>query len=90
MANNQESHGVQQLWWLGIRIAGWKDYVLTMGQLTAKYLGAGNFDLEVWIELTFGSNFLYINDYYNPAFANYDRNAIWYFSLSRTGLSLDR
>jgi hypothetical protein len=58
-------------------VAGWKAYVLTVGQLAAKYLGAGNFDLEVWNELTFGSNFLYINAYYNPAFANYAEEAIW-------------
>jgi hypothetical protein len=37
-------------------LAGWKAYVLTIGQLTTKYLGAGRFDLEVWNELTFGSN----------------------------------
>ena len=58
-------------------VAGWKAYVLTVGQLAAKYLGAGNFDLEVWNELTFGSNFLYINAYYNPAFANYAEETIW-------------
>lgn len=59
-------------------LAGWKAYVLTVGQLATKYMGAGNFDLEVWNELTFGSSFLYINDYYNPAFdSNYDETAIW-------------
>jgi hypothetical protein len=59
-------------------LAGWKAYVLTVGQLATKYMGAGNFDLEVWNELTFGSSFLYINDYYNPALdSNYDETAIW-------------
>jgi len=65
-------------------LAGWKAYVLTIGQLATKYLGAGRFDLEVWNELTFGSNFLYINDYYNPTFANYDETAIWPTLLQAT------
>lgn len=57
-------------------LAGWKSYVLTVGGLASQYLGAGNFDLEVWNELTFGSNFLDINDYYKPALATYDEDAI--------------
>jgi hypothetical protein len=58
-------------------LAGWKAYVLIVGQLAAQYLGPGRFDLEVWNELTFGSNFLYINRYYSPALASYYENAIW-------------
>ena len=58
-------------------LAGWKAYVLTIGQLATKYLGAGRFDLEVWNELTFGSQFLYINDYYKPDYAAYDEDDIW-------------
>ena len=57
-------------------LAGWKSYVLTVGRLASQYLGAGNFDLEVWNELIFGSNFLNINNYYSPAFATYDEKAI--------------
>ena len=58
-------------------LGGWKSYVLSVGQFVSQYLGAGNFDLEVWNELTFGSNFLSINNYYTPDFATYDENAIW-------------
>jgi hypothetical protein len=58
-------------------LAGWKAYVLTVGRLAAQYLGTGKFDLEIWNELTFGSSFLCINNYYSPAFANYDEDHIW-------------
>ena len=57
-------------------LAGWKSYVLTVGRFASQYLGAGNFDLEVWNELVFGSNFLNINNYYSPAFATYDEKAV--------------
>jgi hypothetical protein len=58
-------------------MAGWKSYVLAVGKFATRYLGTGKFDLEVWNELTFGSSFLYINDYYDPPIAHYDENAIW-------------
>jgi hypothetical protein len=56
---------------------GWKSYVLTVGKLCGQYVGIGKFDLEIWNELTFGSNFLYINKYYTPAYVSYDEQAIW-------------
>jgi len=58
-------------------LAGWQAYVQTVGQLATQYLGPGGYDLEVWNELTFGSDFLSINDYYDPPFAPYDEQAIW-------------
>ncbi len=57
-------------------LGGWKSYVLSVGRLATQYLGAGNFDLEVWNELTFGSRFLTINNYYTPDLATYDERAI--------------
>ena len=41
----------------------------TSDGFASKYLGAGRFDLEVWNENASGSEFLYINNYYVPAFA---------------------
>jgi hypothetical protein len=58
-------------------LAGWQAYVLTVGQLATQILGNGKFDLEVWNELTFGSDFLYINRYYDPPLATYDEDSIW-------------
>jgi len=47
-------------------IDGWKAYVLLVGQFCEAQLGLGNFDLEIWNETSFGSEFLWINEYYNP------------------------
>ncbi len=52
-------------------LAGWERYVTTVGTFVAACMDTGNpqdagFDLEVWNELTFGSHFLNVNDYYNP------------------------
>ncbi|CAG7613278.1 hypothetical protein PAESOLCIP111_01583 [Paenibacillus solanacearum] len=50
---------------------GWNNYVKTVTDFVKDVLGTNNasdagFDLEVWNELTFGSHFLNINNYYNP------------------------
>lgn len=50
---------------------GWGDYVLAIGKAATEALGTAGkadagFDLDVWNELTFGSNFLRINRYYDP------------------------
>lgn len=46
--------------------AGWLDYVDGVASL-ARQLGHGDdFDVEVWNEVTFGSDFLNINNYYSP------------------------
>ncbi|RMD62986.1 hypothetical protein D6833_06170, partial [Candidatus Parcubacteria bacterium] len=50
---------------------GWKDYVRAVCRTAKQGLGTegaadAGFDLEVWNEYTFGSNFLNINRYYDP------------------------
>ncbi|MFS0723909.1 PA14 domain-containing protein [Paenibacillus sp. 1P07SE] len=50
---------------------GWVKYVATITTFVKDTLQSGSatdagFDLEVWNELTFGSQFLDINNYYNP------------------------
>ncbi len=57
-------------------LAGWKRYVETVSSFVAGIVG-DYFDLEVWNELTFGSAFLSINNYYNPIFATYNERLIW-------------
>ncbi|CAG7632606.1 PA14 domain-containing protein [Paenibacillus allorhizosphaerae] len=52
-------------------LKGWMNYVKTVTDFAKKVLGTANapdagFDLEVWNEWTFGSQFLDINNYYNP------------------------
>ena len=56
---------------------GWLDYVKVITNAAKKALGTENakdagFDLEVWNELTFGSNFLSINNYYAQPIAEGD------------------
>jgi hypothetical protein len=63
-------------------IAGWQQYVGTVAQFTIDALGTARsndkgFDMEIWNELTFGSKFLSINNYYAPALATYDEESIW-------------
>jgi hypothetical protein len=59
-------------------MAGWQAYVVTVGELVSSIMGPGQFDLEVWNELTFGSAFLDINNYYNPSpYTGYDPNLVW-------------
>jgi hypothetical protein len=52
-------------------LTGWKNYTKAIGTYAAQILGTtgqtdAGFDLEVWNELTFGSDFLNINKYYEP------------------------
>jgi hypothetical protein len=63
-------------------IAAWQNYVATIAEFATEALGtaqAGDrgFDLEIWNELTFGSQFLSINNYYEPDFAKYEQDSIW-------------
>ena len=47
-------------------LTGWLDYVrATMNLVTAEY-GSDNFDVEIWNELGFGSDFLNLSNYYQP------------------------
>jgi hypothetical protein len=43
---------------------GWLSYVATVSRLAQSIFGPGGYDLEVWNELSFGSQFLNAADYY--------------------------
>ena len=67
-------------------LAGWNRYVATVSELAMDAMGTTGaadkgFDLEVWNELTFGSAFLDINNYYAPSLVTYDPNLTWEFRL---------
>jgi hypothetical protein len=48
-------------------LAGWLQYVAAVCDEAASIVGPGGFDLEVWNELTFGSQFLNSENYYSPS-----------------------
>jgi hypothetical protein len=57
--------------WAAETVEGWKSYVQTVCQIVKEDLGTegqadAGFDLEVWNELTFGSDFLSEGNYYEP------------------------
>jgi hypothetical protein len=63
-------------------ISGWQQYVGTVAKFAANALGTTQsndkgFDMEIWNELTFGSKFLSINNYYAPALDRYEEESIW-------------
>jgi hypothetical protein len=45
---------------------GWLNYVGVVGRQVRDVLGSDDFDVEVWNELSFGSNFLRLESYYAP------------------------
>jgi hypothetical protein len=45
--------------------AGWVRYALLIARI-ARQEGLTDFDLEFWNELSFGSNFVHVNSYYDP------------------------
>ena len=47
-------------------MAGWLQYVKIVTHLVKRVLGSNNFDVEVWNELSFGSDFLDQATYYQP------------------------
>ena len=47
-------------------VAGWVGHTLRVCRL-AREMGIRDFDIEIWNELTFGTHFLSINDYYDKA-----------------------
>lgn len=62
-------------------IAGWQHYVGTVAKFAATVLGTTQskdkgFDMEIWNELTFGSKFLSINNYYDPDRDTYEEGSI--------------
>ena len=48
-------------------LAGWLSYVDTVTRAARETLGSDDFDVEVWNELSFGSDFLRAWTYYDPA-----------------------
>ena len=48
-------------------LQGWLGYVATVNREATKVFGPGGYDLEVWNELTFGSQFLNSEHYYQPS-----------------------
>jgi hypothetical protein len=46
-------------------LAGWLSYVAAVCREAASIAGPGGFDLEIWNELTFGSQFLNAENYYS-------------------------
>ena len=63
-------------------IAGWQHYVGTVAKFVANALGTTSstdkgYDMEIWNELTFGSQFLSINNYYARPPAAYEEESIW-------------
>jgi len=51
-------------------LAGWLSYVATVSHEAASIFGSGGYDLEVWNELSFGSQFLNKENYYSPGEAD--------------------
>jgi hypothetical protein len=63
-------------------LAGWLHYVSTVTKFVTESLETVDrdnrgFDLEIWNELTFGSNFLDINQYYESKPYKYEKKDIW-------------
>lgn len=48
-------------------LAGWLQYVAGVTKFVRQVLGDDDFDVEVWNELSFGSQFLYASNYYSQA-----------------------
>jgi hypothetical protein len=62
-------------------VGGWKRYVSTVADFIAETPGSQRdadrgFDLEIWNELSFGSSFLSINNYYEPKLVAYKEEGI--------------
>ena len=47
-------------------LRGWLRYVGVVTREARKVLRSDNFDVEIWNELSFGSDFLYADRYYDP------------------------
>jgi hypothetical protein len=47
-------------------MAGWLSYVDVVTREARNTLGSTAFDVEIWNELSFGSDFLFANEYYDP------------------------
>lgn len=63
-------------------LEGWKRYVRMVAEFAAAALGtqeAGDlgFDLEIWNEMSFGSNFIHQSRYYEPLPHKFDERAVY-------------
>jgi len=61
---------------------GWRLYVGEVVAFVAEALGTAGqadigFDLEIWNELSFGSNFTQLNAYYQPKAYDYNGDVVW-------------
>lgn len=70
-------------------LAGWVRYVDSVAAVVADALGTTDasdkgFDLEIWNELSFGSKFLSIDNYYDPPLEGSPADRIWAEIVSRT------
>jgi hypothetical protein len=70
-------------------LAGWLRYLDAVGDFVSSALGTGaetdkGFDLEIWNELSFGTKFLSINNYYDPQLYDYDESTIRDEIVNRT------
>ncbi len=72
---------------------GWKSYARVVCDFARQTLASAEprpttndagFDVEVWNEMSFGSNFLTINRYYKPEFAHYNEDQVWADVLKAT------
>ena len=63
-------------------LEGWKRYARTIAEFAATTLGTkggsdADFDLEIWNEMSFGSNFIHQSRYYDPLPKRYDVNRVY-------------
>jgi hypothetical protein len=63
-------------------LEGWKRYARQVAIFAAATLGTQGsadlgFDLEIWNEMSFGSDFIFQKYYYDPLPAKYDENAVY-------------
>ena len=75
--NNEDDDGDYQ-----ITAQGWQSYVGTVAKFVSGILGTTQssdkgFDMEIWNELTFGSNFLFANKYYSERRYDYNDESIF-------------
>jgi hypothetical protein len=76
-------------------VGGWKRYVSMVAEFVTSALGSQTgsdrgFDLEIWNELTFGSSFLSINNYYEPKLVEYKEEGIWEGLVRETAELVDQ
>jgi hypothetical protein len=70
-------------------VAGWLRYAETVRDFATRVLGTEDaadkgFDMEIWNELTFGTGFLSVNNYYEPEPLEYREHEIWQEIVNRT------